>query len=281
MAGADLAPARALVYRDVPIRDRGEMLSLTDMWRAAGADPSRQPAEWMRSAQAADFIDHILAILGISQDEAIQRVKGGSDPGTWAHWQIGFAYAKYLSPEFHAWCNEVVRAHMEGRGLPPRQAVHAAVSLTEEQLERFAYRVGEGAAAKCVELMDSRVQAALVPVERRLASLEQSMPSQRKRPSARTAADLFSAAHSLGDRCPCCGVRHVTSPADGTRAIGAEIDHFFRNSHADPAHCWPICRACHDDLTAARMSRTEAERQFHAFQDRRRRLPGRQPHLFG
>ena len=35
MAGADLAPARALVYRDVPIRDRGEMLSLTDMWRAA------------------------------------------------------------------------------------------------------------------------------------------------------------------------------------------------------------------------------------------------------
>jgi hypothetical protein len=31
-----------------------------------------------------------------------------------AHWQIALAYAKYQSPEFHMWCNEVVRAHMEG-----------------------------------------------------------------------------------------------------------------------------------------------------------------------
>ena len=256
------------------------MLSLTDMWRAAGEPASGRPADWRRK-EGADFIEFVQGTMPGGHSEVIQALNEGGQWNTWAHWQIGFAYAKYLSPEFHAWCNEVVRAHMEGRGLSPRQAVQAAVSLTEEQLERFAYRVGEGAAAKCVELMDSRVQAALVPVERRLASLEQSMPSQRKRPSARTAADLFSAAHSLGDRCPCCGVRHVTSPADGTRAIGAEIDHFFRNSHADPGHCWPICRACHDDLTAARMSRTEAERQFHAFQDRRRRLPGRQPHLFG
>lgn len=36
--------------------------------------------------------------------------KGGA---TFAHWQIGLAYAKYLSPEFHMWCNEVVRERME------------------------------------------------------------------------------------------------------------------------------------------------------------------------
>ena len=88
MAGADLAPARALVYRDVPIRDRGEMLSLTDMWRAAGADPSRQPAEWMRSAQAADFIDHILAILGISQDGP--PMMPGSRPGAVSVHRVDF-----------------------------------------------------------------------------------------------------------------------------------------------------------------------------------------------
>ena len=59
MAGADLAPARALVYRDVPIRDRGEMLSLTDMWRAAG-EPARgvwvvQP-DWAECWGAADLV---------------------------------------------------------------------------------------------------------------------------------------------------------------------------------------------------------------------------------
>ena len=109
MAGADLAPARALVYSGVTIRERGEMLCLTDMWRAAGADPSRHPTEWIRSAQAAEFIDHVLGVLRLSRDEAIQNVTGGADPGTWAHWQIGFAYATDLSPKFHAWCNSLVR----------------------------------------------------------------------------------------------------------------------------------------------------------------------------
>jgi hypothetical protein len=50
------------------------------------------------------------------------RGKGGE---TVAHWQIGLAYAKYLNPQFHMWCNEVVRAHMEGR------AVATAHNLTD------------------------------------------------------------------------------------------------------------------------------------------------------
>ncbi len=37
----------------------------------------------------------------------------GRTGSTFAHWQIGLAYAKYLSPEFHMWCNTVVRRHME------------------------------------------------------------------------------------------------------------------------------------------------------------------------
>ncbi len=49
-----------------------------------------------------------------SHDELFQVVRGGPETATWAHWQIGLAYAKYLSPAFHAWCNEVVRGHMEG-----------------------------------------------------------------------------------------------------------------------------------------------------------------------
>lgn len=40
--------------------------------------------------------------------------RGGNDPGTWAHWHVALAYAKYLNPQFHVWCNEVVRQRMEG-----------------------------------------------------------------------------------------------------------------------------------------------------------------------
>ena len=113
-------PSRApLAFGGAIIHDRGDMLSLTDMWRAAGADTSRAPAEWMRSADAERFISFVLETLnmGISHDEAIKIVRGGRNPGTWAHWQIALAYAKYLSPEFHMWCNTVVRERMEGKSI--------------------------------------------------------------------------------------------------------------------------------------------------------------------
>ena len=47
-----------------------------------------------------------------------------------AHWQIGIAYAKYLSPEFHVWCNTVVRDRMEGKLVPA-----GTVALTEKDFE--------------------------------------------------------------------------------------------------------------------------------------------------
>jgi hypothetical protein len=48
---------------------------------------------------------------------------GGADPGTFAHWQIALAYAKYLSPKFHMACNDVIRAHMEGARPPKNVAL--------------------------------------------------------------------------------------------------------------------------------------------------------------
>ncbi len=119
MTRHEVIVAPPLVYGGVPIRDRGEMLSLTDMWKAAGADPAKAPAQWQRLPQAAEFIEHVGLIVGKSHNNLIETRKRA---GTFAHWQIGLAYAKYLSPEFHMWCNEVVRAHMEGA---PRPAVLA------------------------------------------------------------------------------------------------------------------------------------------------------------
>lgn len=103
-----------LIFNGIVIHDKSEKLSLTDMWKAAGGDLARQPSEWLRSSDAKRFIEFLSDTqnLGNSQVIKIQRGKGG---GTWAHWQIALAYAKYLSPEFHMWCNQVVRAHMEGR----------------------------------------------------------------------------------------------------------------------------------------------------------------------
>ncbi|WP_127089060.1 KilA-N domain-containing protein [Aquabacter cavernae] len=53
-------------------------------------------------------MDHVAIShnLTVGQVMTTKRGKGG---GTYAHWQIGLAYAKYLSPEFHMWRNTAVR----------------------------------------------------------------------------------------------------------------------------------------------------------------------------
>ncbi len=101
------------------------------MWRAAGADPSKRPAQWARyeGAQFVEFIGENLNML----PEHIIEAERGRDGATWAHWQVGLAYAKYLSPAFHAWCNEVVRPARLTPGSAPaavRQFTPTALPLT-------------------------------------------------------------------------------------------------------------------------------------------------------
>lgn len=122
------------------IRDRGEMLSLTDIWKAAGADDSRKPYAWLRGEDANRFIEHLGDSIGnpearISRFGLVDVAKGGAMKGqTFAHWQVALAYAKYLSPAFHAACNVIIRQHMEDR--PP------VAALPTELIEEFRCVVG-------------------------------------------------------------------------------------------------------------------------------------------
>lgn len=121
--GQAVAP---LAYNGIAIRDRDGKLNLTDMWKAAGKDPARQPAEWLRSADAKRFKDFLAETLFLGDSQELVGTKTGPDGGTWAHWQLGLAYAKYLSPPFHAWGNQVIRDRMEGKiGRPEELATPA------------------------------------------------------------------------------------------------------------------------------------------------------------
>jgi len=110
----------SLTYNGLPVGLRDDWLNLTDMWKAAGADPSRKPIKWLDSADAQRFIEFLAEILKVrnfhfGENQGLMRtVRGGNTPRTEAHWQVGLAYAKYLNPEFHVWCNTVVWERMEG-----------------------------------------------------------------------------------------------------------------------------------------------------------------------
>lgn len=103
----------ALSYNGLLIHEKGEKLSLTDMWKAAGVNQSKRPYEWSRKEGSA-FIEAVSINLN-APVERIYNAERGKQGKTWGHWQIGLAYAKYLSPEFHMWCNQVVRSRMEGK----------------------------------------------------------------------------------------------------------------------------------------------------------------------
>ncbi|WP_394077672.1 KilA-N domain-containing protein [Xanthobacter albus] len=107
----------ALVFNGVEIRDRNEMLNLTGAWKAAGSPSGRAPNDWRALSSTVEFADHVAQFLnaGKSGNELFHVKRGGRKPATWAHWQLGIAYAKYLSPEFHMQCNVVIRERLEGK----------------------------------------------------------------------------------------------------------------------------------------------------------------------
>lgn len=59
-----IEPARGrLGYNGVAIRDKGEMLSLTDMWEAGGSVESQKPYEWLRQDATKAFVECVGASL--------------------------------------------------------------------------------------------------------------------------------------------------------------------------------------------------------------------------
>lgn len=289
-----------LVYEGEPIRRRDEKLSLTDMWRAAGADPTKQPARWARMPPTQEFAAHLAAngtIPPISGFET-QRGNGG---GTWAHWQLGLAYAKYLSPAFHAWCNEVVRAVMEGEPVPPparpepgERPLTAADLIAAFDAFGRGFR-GETAAvvAAAVAPIDARlgqVEAGLgatraeiasirVDVAGGLALLREAAGAKRRGFSKATREDLLRAAHEAGGMCPCCKRARVTNP-DGTKAPHTELHHIAGRWDNTIRNGAPLCRTCHLAFSADPAAmRAEYAAELEAFHRFRERLPGAQGSL--
>jgi len=269
-----------LTYNGRPIRERGEMLSLKDMWRAAGGEDSKRPSDWLALPATVEFVSYISDMVNAEISGIIQTERGRNG-GTWAHWQIGMAYAKYLSPEFHAWCNQVVRDHMEGRNVPV-QAVETAVAMPEYMeaaFQRLMHAVTHNFEYQSAEIKEVKqdvraIHTRMTGIE---ARIEEVARRGRRRIKDSVKGEITRHTDLLGGRCPCCGVRTVV--VDGRPALHAEFDHFYANSAPDAEHVWLICVECHVDLTRHVAKRDERNAEFQAFQSKRRRLPGAQMQL--
>ena len=95
------------------VADPDNLTSLTALWKAAGSDPSKQPRQWLRWTPTQEFLASLAENLKVGLHTLTKTRRGGQAPGTWAHWQVAMAYAKWLSPEFHQAVNEGFRRWFE------------------------------------------------------------------------------------------------------------------------------------------------------------------------
>lgn len=137
------------------------LVSLNDIHNAAvaqnAADCKLDPKEWGRKPRekksgssgktsisggpGRDFIDFVASNLNADAGHIYktQRGKGG---GTFAHWQIALAYAKYLSPQLHMQVNEVYARFKAGDvSLAEEIADRASPADQERHARRMAGKV--------------------------------------------------------------------------------------------------------------------------------------------
>ncbi len=74
-------------------------------YSAGVADGKRDPRRW-KLQDGAQFIGFLTGTLNVPLRDIYQAAKGKGG-GSFAHWQIALAYAKYLSPALHMEVNEV------------------------------------------------------------------------------------------------------------------------------------------------------------------------------
>src|SRR4051812_46982099 len=102
----------SLSYAGRIIHQRGTMLNLTDMWKAAGEPENQRPTNWLILDETARFRVHARThwadieepvtdnaiqdgIIRIDDDGFVATLRGRRG-GTWAHWQLALSYARYL-----------------------------------------------------------------------------------------------------------------------------------------------------------------------------------------
>ena len=99
-----------LNYKGQKINFKDNRICLTDFWKAVGRPKNKSAPQWLGLPQTVNFIMKLQSKIGASQT----IIEKCDEFGTFAHWQIALAYAKYLSTDLEMHMNEVYMRFQTG-----------------------------------------------------------------------------------------------------------------------------------------------------------------------
>jgi hypothetical protein len=120
------------------LKVNGEMVSLTDLWKSQGGNSHNAPAQWIRLPESVKLLRELRKSFKGGNIPHLETRRGRYTGGTYAHWQLALAYAKYLSPKLHLAVNDVFRRFQNA----DIELTENLISRTEsvEDLQRIEYR---------------------------------------------------------------------------------------------------------------------------------------------
>jgi prophage antirepressor-like protein len=202
-----------------------------------------------------------------------------SEPGLY---KLLMTSRKSVAKRFDRWVRHEVLPQIRKTGSYGAQVPEVATQIIEglkEALRPLAVRFdGQDQAIERVEDQVNDLGDKVDGLTNKMDRIEAKLSRTRRKITELTKCEHVSAINEMGGRCPCCSISQIV--VDGEKSRFAEFDHFYENSKPDIEHTWLICKPCHCKLTRGQTPRDERESEFRAYQQKRRRLPHRQPRLF-
>ncbi len=127
-----------LNYRGQKIKVKNDLLCLTDFWKAVGRPKNKSAPQWLRLPQTINFMIKLESKIGHPQ----ALVEKCDKSETFAHWQLGLAYAKYLSADLEMHMSEVYMRYQAGDvTLADQIADKASPEAQEWLLKRISQKI--------------------------------------------------------------------------------------------------------------------------------------------
>lgn len=238
----------ALTYNGFRIRARGNQLSLTDMWRAVASPQDKDPPQWLRLPGPSEFIQCVADSLNMGLSHVIVAERGRY-ANTWAHWQIGLAYAKYLDPVFHMHVNEVYCKEMERRYGSLTIPLEEKLLNVERRVDKHDVRLDQH------DHVLSEQHKLAVETHSNVIAIKQ-WQDRARLPQPRRFSDedeniCYQVVHlEFGGRCP---IDRTTRLVDGEGKripYVSELDHWHGPQYNRIENAMPVSLAVHKKLTA-------------------------------